>query len=309
MRIPFTHIDLSINRIGYWWTVFGPGGVLAVVMSALFSALAPIAQYGWAAIVLAGIAAASGVILVASAALVAWRYFRPLSVDRKSDKEKGLPPKPGSGVTDNLIDRVDAAEREIIEIRAELTASNAKLEQAERELATNEQIRTELVRKTSHNDGGLAALISMFEQLKSLVESNRKQAAQCDQILSRSLRARDAEAIINEADQEVISIVRKLLEGSYSNEAAWASDYTRWNKAMTRIDGVISQWQEHHKPFLDIRLKDFEAGAPTPPPQSNIKSDQNVMRYKTVWLAQQSYANTRDNIFIYFSSKAGELPY
>jgi hypothetical protein len=55
------------------------------------------------------------------------------------------------------------------------------------------------------------------------------------------------------------------------------------------------------------RLKDFEASAP-PPLQSNIKSDSNAIRYKTIWLAQQSYANRRDGIFSFFSSKAGELP-
>jgi hypothetical protein len=127
-------------------------------------------------------------------------------------------------------------------------------------------------------------------------------------MLSMSLRARDAESIIKEADQVIVFTAKKLLEGSYPDEAAWADDYAIWEKAMSRIDNLMPRWaQQHHKPFLDIRLKDFEAGAP-PPQQSNIKSDTNVMRYKTVWLAQQSYANRREDILQFFASKAGELP-
>jgi hypothetical protein len=142
-------------------------------------------------------------------------------------------------------------------------------------------------------------------QNKASLEELRTEVA----MLSTSLRARDAESIIKEADQVIMSTYKKLLEEPYPNEAAWADDYAVWEKAVSRIDNLMSRWaQQHHKPFLDIRLKDFEAGAPPPPLQSNIKSDANATRYKTVWLAQQSYANRREGIFSFFSSKAGELP-
>jgi hypothetical protein len=124
--------------------------------------------------------------------------------------------------------------------------------------------------------------------------------------LSRSLRARDAESRIKEADQIIMSTYKKLLEGPYPNEAAWARDYTTWETAVKRIDGIMSEWaKQPHKPFLNY--EDLRLGAPPPPSQSNIKSDINVTRYKIVWLAQGNYANRRDGIFIFFASKAGEL--
>jgi hypothetical protein len=74
---------------------------------------------------------------------------------------------------------------------------------------------------------------------------------------------------------------------------------------MSRIDNLMSQCtQQHHKPFLDIRLKDFEASAP--PPQQ-IKSDANATRYKTVRLAQSSYANRREDLSSYFAAIVGDF--
>jgi hypothetical protein len=76
---------------------------------------------------------------------------------------------------------------------------------------------------------------------------------------------------------------------------------------MKRVDGIMSHWsQQPHKPFLDF--EDLKLGAPPPLAQSNMNSDINVTRYKIVWLAQQSYANRRDGIFIFFASKSGDLP-
>jgi hypothetical protein len=124
-------------------------------------------------------------------------------------------------------------------------------------------------------------------------------------MLTRSLRARDAQSIIKEADQVIMSTYKKLLEEVYPDEASWADDYAAWEKAMSRIDNLMSQWtQQHHEPFLDIRLKDFEASAP--PPQQ-IKSDANATRYKTAWLAQSSYANRREGLFGYFAAIIGDL--
>jgi hypothetical protein len=74
---------------------------------------------------------------------------------------------------------------------------------------------------------------------------------------------------------------------------------------MSRIDNLMSQWtQQHHKPFLDIGLKEFEDSAP--PPQQ-IKSGANATRYKTAWLAQSSYANMREGLFGYFAAIIGDV--
>ena len=102
-----------------------------------------------------------------------------------------------------------------------------------------------------------------------------------------------------------MSTYKKILEDAYSNEDAWANDYAAWKGAMSRIDNLMSQWtQQHHKPFLDIRLEDFEASAPSP---QHIKSDANSTRYKTAWLAQSSYTNRREGLFGYFAAIVADV--
>jgi hypothetical protein len=125
--------------------------------------------------------------------------------------------------------------------------------------------------------------------------------------LTDSLRARDAESIFKEADHVFMSTSGRLLEEHYPDEAAWAADYAVWETAMRQIENLMSQWQPHDKPFLDIRPKDLE-GAPAPPPQSNIRLVTNIIGYETVWVAKQRYATRRESILQYFFFKAGELP-
>jgi hypothetical protein len=80
LRERFPALDRSINRFGYWWAVFGPGGVLSVLMGWAASAVQPIRDLGWGAIAFVGVGSACVIMLVASAMLVAWRYFNPISI-------------------------------------------------------------------------------------------------------------------------------------------------------------------------------------------------------------------------------------
>jgi hypothetical protein len=69
-------------------------------------------------------------------------------------------------------------------------------------------------------------------------------------MLTRSLRARDAEYIIKEADQVIMSTSKKLLNEPYSDESSWAADYAVWETAIRRIDGIMSEWTPNHRPIL-----------------------------------------------------------
>jgi predicted RND superfamily exporter protein len=73
----FPAIDENVDRIGYW------AGFIALVwtaMSAIVSSIPSISQYGWGAVVLAGLGVACIFALVTSACLVAWRYFIPTAL-------------------------------------------------------------------------------------------------------------------------------------------------------------------------------------------------------------------------------------
>jgi hypothetical protein len=174
---------------------------------------------------------------------------------------------------------------------------------------------TTVVNLAKDADARVDRLSDSIEQIRgqltgmhNRIESDRNHTASIFRILSTSLRARDAEAIIKEADEVATSVFSKLMTGGYPDEAAWTADYTIWRDAIGRIDGVVSSWQDHHRPYLAIGLKELEAGAPTPPPESNVTSSNGVMWYKTVWLVQQSYSNHRESMRRYFHAKAGELP-
>ncbi|ANY77652.1 hypothetical protein BB934_04900 [Microvirga ossetica] len=74
----FYKTDRSVDRIGYWAGVFGPGGLLATLMTWAASAFEPIARYGWGGIVIAGAVLGCFVVLTIAAGLIAWRQFNPL---------------------------------------------------------------------------------------------------------------------------------------------------------------------------------------------------------------------------------------
>lgn len=243
----FPKIDENVRRIGSWATFFG---LVSTAMSWVASYITPISQYGWGAVVFAGIGTACVITLVVCAMFVTWRYFNPLPGEPATSSEKGR----------------EAPALDDISLR---------LAEAERGIAQNK--------------AGLGEL--------------RLEVA----MLTRSLRARDAESMIKEADQVIMCTAKKILEEPYPDEAAWAVDYAVWEMAMRQIDDRLSQWQPHDKPFLEIRPKDLE-GAPEPPPQSNIRFVTNMIWYKTAWLAQQRYANRREGILKYLFFKAGELP-
>jgi hypothetical protein len=281
-----------------------------VVMSGIAAGFRSIAEYGWGAIIFAGVGAACLVMFAASVLMVSWRYFNPLPKQ---------PSTPGEGrevATGDISSRLTEADRGIAQNKADLSDLRTRAEVTARDLA----IRVvESERSIAQNKAGLEELRSRAEvtardlairvveaergiaQSKAGLEELRTKAT----LLTRSLRARDAQAMVREADQVVMATHEKVLEAAHPDEAAWADDYAVWEKAMRRIDDLMSQWtHQHHEPFLDIRAKELEASA-SPPEQ--IKSDANATRYKTARLAQSSYANKREGLFGYFTAIIGDV--
>jgi hypothetical protein len=245
-REEFNKTDISADQLGYWWTIFAPAAMLSVLMSGIAAGFPSISQYGWGAIIFAGVGAACMIMFAASAFMVSWRYLNPLP------KEPATPSESREVSTQHISSRLAEIERGI-----------------------------------AQNKAGLG-------ELRTKAEAS-----------TQDMRARDAQSMIKEADQVVMSTYKKLLEETYPDEAAWADDYAAWEKAMSRIDDLMSQWtHQHHVPFLNTRSKDSEAGAPLP---QHVKSDDNVTRYKTAWLAQSSYADKREGLFGYFAAIIGDV--
>jgi hypothetical protein len=277
-REEFNKTDISADRLGYWWTIFGPMAMLSILMSGIAAGFTSISQYGWGAIIFAGVGAACAIVFAASAFMVSWRYLNPIS---------NLPPTPSESrnvSTQDISPRLAEIERGITQNKAGLGELRTKAEASTQDISSR---LAEIERGIAQNKAGL--------------EEVRTKAA----LLTRSLRARDAQSIIKEADQVVMSTHKKLVEEAYPDEAAWADDYATWEKAMSRIDDLMLQWtHQHHVPFLNTRLRDSEASAPPPP---HIKSEANATRYKMAWLAQSGYADKREGLFGYFAAIIGDV--
>jgi hypothetical protein len=124
--------------------------------------------------------------------------------------------------------------------------------------------------------------------------------------LAASLRARDAEAILKEADKVVLDIGNRLAKATdYEDHHVWLSDFRVWTKALETIDDIVSRWEQTKRPFLDIRRAEYEQPSEAPPP--NIRSDLTLTPYKTVCLARNRYLLERGNIFAYFDSKVRDI--
>jgi hypothetical protein len=144
------------------------------------------------------------------------------------------------------------------------------------------------------------------ERMKNIVD----QLSGDVKMLSTSLRARDALNILRDYDKKIMELGGKLLEASeppYNDPDVWAAQYDEWKGALSGLDALVKRWDSAIRPCLDINAHDLEKRAPAPP-QSEAMTHQNQTRQKTLWLARLNYLERRDDLFIYFSGKAGEMP-
>ena len=82
----FTKIDETVRRVVYWVAFFS---LVSAAMSWVADHITPISQYGWGAVVFAGIGAACVLTLVVCAMFMTWRYFNPLPGEPATSSEKG----------------------------------------------------------------------------------------------------------------------------------------------------------------------------------------------------------------------------
>jgi hypothetical protein len=243
-------------------------------------------------------------------------FISAIIVFGRPKRKPNTTPNSGDGGLSELLEtKIEQVKGRVYALEETGGADDASRRQIKEIEVKLEQLVTTVVNLAKDTDARVDRLSDSIEQIRgqlsgmhNRIESDRNHTASIFRIFSTSLRARDAEAIIKEADEVAMTVSTKLMTGGYPDESAWTADYSTWRDAIGRIDGVVSSWQDHHRPYLAIGLKELEAGAPTPPPESNVTSSNGVMWYKTVWLVQQSYSNHRESMRRYFHAKAGELP-
>lgn len=172
-----------------------------------------------------------------------------------------------------------------------------------------ESLKREIDSVRDHGSGARDALMHITKETQGKIDSLHVQISNNYSILATAIRARDARAIIKDADAVVIEKGEKLMKaGNYENDKDWHDDYKLWYEKLSIIDRLLLQWSDHHTPYLNISHSDYDGVGFSAPPIILQFGDQNGVRYKNVWIAQTRYTNQRDNVFAYFNSKASELP-
>jgi hypothetical protein len=309
-------------------------GVIATIFTALVVAMSVIANwvtdlhsnYGLGAVIFAGIGAACIIVLVISAALVAWRLFNPLP---KTKNDVGgialtaipepVDPTPWKADIDSMGSLVEKyidvtagnLQKDINSLRSDVTASMAKAVAAtpwKDDIVRHDNL---VLVQRSVNEGVLDQLDKLQATVKTLGErfSNHERiVASGTYMLIKALRARDAEEILLTNDKTAMSLGKRLAKATmtdYPDAASWFSDYEPWKAAVRAIDDLMFQWTKDgpnkHIFLLDLEARHYE-NSPMPP--ENIKTDDTIIKFKTVWHVQSSYANRRDGFFTFFAERA-----
>jgi hypothetical protein len=125
--------DSWVGRIGAWWAVFGSGGALSTLLAGMIAAVEPIAQYGRAAVGLAGVVLACFIMLAVSAVMVGWRYLYPLPLDKPKDESHSDPISQSSlketdtGVSDQiggLRDQIEVTNQKLRDFAQSIASSS-----------------------------------------------------------------------------------------------------------------------------------------------------------------------------------------
>jgi hypothetical protein len=305
---------------------------LAVAMSVIANWVTNLHDtYGLGGVIFVGIGAACVIVLVISAALVAWRLFNPLPKTQ---------PSSGGAVPENVkldavgISGLGGLDGKVAELERKIDANTADIEQTRKEIAeaANQQtsnyralegivgtVEDKIDRQSAELDGRLSGLTNIVNTTSNstaaltskLVEYAADGKMNSDALselraaqgrtqgnfdfLIKALHARDAAARIKECDKIVRCLGSKLLAATgYENQAAWRADYVPWENALATIDTYVEEWlrKGHNTPFLFIRPAELQQ-CPDNPPDSMREI---TVAYKTVAIAQRRYLAVRENI-------------
>lgn len=181
----FDKSDPHVGRISNWWTVLGPGGVLATGYSLITANLPAIANSGWAAVALSAIGLALTTMLAVAALLAAWRFFRPLSHPSFETTSSVVPHNVPSLVTNeldertaNLRDYVDQKRKQLIEVMSECDSELELRVQASQKHTEDvlmdklSEVQKELSALSAHNSSVHWDLLRLLDWSKYRASSN-----------------------------------------------------------------------------------------------------------------------------------------
>jgi hypothetical protein len=139
------------DKVGIWWGILGPNGVVAVIMSGLYAFYKPVAEQGFAAIVLSGIASAALLLLFISVAALlaasAWRKIKPLDTPSPAVMPNDFMTPADQSKLRQIDERLDALSKKVEAIRVDLAIVSNNFEK----LTTSQREQYENLRSSLHS--------------------------------------------------------------------------------------------------------------------------------------------------------------
>lgn len=223
-----------LDRAGIWWGFLGPNGIVSVGLAFIYSFFEPVAKYGWAAVALAALATAMLFTLVASAGLLAWRKFKPLTSDLSTPAQHLLATMTGEEGSGPGVGELEAS---ISTLESDLSSLSAKFDGMREAFSSRlDEIseKLELVRV----DG-----VINEKSLKTIEEKLEKECKQ--RALSfYALRTIDAlESLEADMRRDAEDLSAKLLSGGKYDDQSWQS----WESVNHHWESNLKNWEQHAK--------------------------------------------------------------
>ena len=230
------------------------------------STIEPVSNLGWGAVVFAGVGAACVLLILTAVNLFAWRYFKPLP----------------------------ASENPVLITTQPSTQSDTQVIP----LGEDRLARGEI-------DGLKETIQFQIKRINDLIEYERQQRRNFQELISNVLRARDAEQLLKNYSGRAEILYEKLRRADphdYAGPDEWANEFGEWQSNMYDFWRTADGWVKHlPDPF---RPETKKLGAVNPPDSIIITPFENQHRYRTMVVVQDWLVSSKDRVLASISNAA-----
>lgn len=314
------------DYIGIWWTLLGPGGVLVTIFTTLFGFFEPIAQYGWAAVVLSGFACAGIAVLILSAGMVAWRYFNPITKEPQSTPDESALAGDAGLSEPEIASLVDARLHEFLatKLRAEFITNAqhhaydekvADLADKVKDARTVADGAVELIDKRFGDTTiDINSLEAQIADLKRNWEAwthqhCREQDGRFKNVDGgfRALGDREKLGRIAERIEERATWLLQSSEGKKLDWTYWEGRFQKWREELTNYGKIAS----HYLPDVPALIRDVPAeklSGNWPESRDLFPNDDAMLAHRTATIIMRNFAEQHERVIACVEAYAFRAP-
>lgn len=207
----FPFVDKWVDRSGYWQP---PLLLLWGGMSWAASSISTLAQFGWGAVVLAGLAVACLAALLISASLALYRYFRPLPLSESLGDHA-----PRFGVTEEI----GGLKTSIADLTA--TAINLAKDSDQKFTNLEEKLKAEFA--------------AITEQSQAVRDASRRDAERLDERLFALKTVYEMQQLKRDIDRLIVLLDRPLRQAKEDRDwSNWSNRYLKFKRSIDSFAGL-----------------------------------------------------------------------